>query len=508
MTAPTPAPDLASPPVQTLERLRLWHRFHVRLTVIFGGAVLLTILIVGLTTYQVGVETEVDGLRARLKSIVTSLAETIPADAIAQVPASHDEMTDLHLAIMNQFQGIAQSDPDIDSIYILRPTLEPTKLRFFVDYAKREKRGTPGEPYSAKGLPVLLRGFEEIAVEEKPYVDRFGLTLSGYAPLIASNGTSIGVVGVDVLVERIQILKKRVATATLWQFGIAFTLVVLMSWLVARSIRNPLNLMIRATTAISRGELDTRLMLNRHDEFGVLAKHFDHMAQDLKEREFVRDTFGRYVSEEVARSVLAGGVPNLGGEERVVTVLFIDIKGYTTISEGLSPVQTVDMLNRYLGAMSDVIDAHHGCVIEFLGDAILAVFGAPHYYPEHAEKALDCALAMRDRLEELNTEWRDAGLALLWQKSDIKKIEARIGVHTGPVVVGNLGGRSRIKYAVIGDSVNVASRIEGLNKVLNTTILVSDDVKCRLPAQWAERLHDHGDHAVKGRRQTVRIYSI
>ncbi len=492
----------------SIDKLRLWHRFHVRLTVLFGGAVLATLVGMGVLAYQIGVATEVDGLRKRVQAIVTSLAETLPADAIAQIPAETTEMTPLHEALLDQFARIGKADPDIDSIYIFRPTLEPTKLRFFVDFAKRDEHGKPGEAYSAKGVPVLLRGFEEVAIEERPFMDKFGLTLSGYAPILGSDGRAVGLVGVDVLVDRIHMLKQRVAEGTLWLFGVAVVLVAILSWIVARSIHNPLSLMIRATSAIARGHLDTRLAMDRSDEFGLLATHFDHMAADLKEREFLRETFGRYVSKDVARVVMAAGVPDLGGEERVVTIVFIDLKDYTTISEHLSPVQMVEMLNRYIGAMSEVIDRHRGCVIEFLGDAILAVFGAPQYFIEHAEEAVKCAAGMRDRLDELNQEWGDLGLASQWQRNGVNRIQARIGIHTGTVVAGNLGGPARMKYAVIGDSVNVAARLEGLNKELGTSILLSEDVKSRLSNEWFERLTDHGEHSVKGRSQKVRVYSL
>lgn len=492
----------------SIQKMRLWHRFHLRLTAVFGGAVLLTLVAMGVLAYQIGVSTEVDGLRQRLRAVVTSLAETVPAAEISQIPVENTELTTLHETLLEQFKRIAQSDPDIDSIYVLRPTLEPTKLRFLVDFTKREKQGVPGETYSAKGLPVLLRGFEEVSVEERPFMDEFGLTLSGYAPVFDAEGHAVAVVGIDVLVDRINILKQRVATATLWLFGIAVAFVSILSLLVAGSIRKPLSLMVRAATAISQGDFSTRVSIHRNDEFGVLASHFDHMAADLKEREFLRDTFGRYVSKDVASAVLAGGVPDLGGEERVVTILFIDLKNYTTISERLSPVQMVEMLNRYLAAMSEVIDRHRGCVIEFLGDAILAVFGAPHYFIEHAEEAVKCAAEMRERLAELNQEWADLGFAVQWQRNGVEKIEARVGIHTGPVVVGNLGSPSRMKYAVIGDSVNVAARLETLNKDLGTSILLSDDVKSRLSGPWVERVTDHGEHSVKGRSQKVRIFSV
>jgi len=155
-----------------------------------------------------------------------------------------------------------------------------------------------------------------------------------------------------------------------------------------------------------------------------------------------------------------------------------------------------------------VIDEHHGCVIEFLGDGILAVFGAPQTYPEHAEMAVRCAVAMRDALRQLNKQWEQEGMAERWQDMGIDHIECRIGLHTGPVVAGNLGSKTRMKYAVIGDTVNVAARLEALNKEYDTTILMSDEVVTRLPNDLRERCDKVGITVVKGRQQTVVSYSI
>jgi adenylate cyclase len=142
------------------------------------------------------------------------------------------------------------------------------------------------------------------------------------------------------------------------------------------------------------------------------------------------------------------------------------------------------------------------------GDAILAVFGAPHYLPDHSERAVRCALSMRERLVELNQEWRQSGLSQYWQNGAEVGLSERIGIHTGPVVAGNLGGTTRMKYAVIGDSVNVASRLESLNKELDTDILVSEQVYTHLPGDLLEQLQDKGVHRVKGRQQSVRVFGI
>jgi adenylate cyclase len=249
--------------------------------------------------------------------------------------------------------------------------------------------------------------------------------------------------------------------------------------------------------------------LQRSDELGVMSKHIDLMAEQLQDREFIRETFGRYLSSKIATEVLSqrSGI-TLGGEERVVTVLFSDLRGYTSISEQMSATQVVAMLNQYLGAMNEIIDQHRGCVIEFVGDAIFAVFGAPHYMADHAEQAMRCAIEMRLRLKELNAAWLESGMARSWQESGVTEISLRIGVHTGQVVAGNLGSQTRMKYSVIGDTVNVASRLEALNKVLGSEILISRDVYIQLPRDLMDGVTDRGSHKVKGRENPIKVYGL
>lgn len=492
-----------------MEGFRAWQRCHIRLTTLYGSAVLVTLATMGAVFYALGVNSTITALQQRLLATTTSLASAIDGDAIAAIPVDSNTLSPLHEKLLVRFQEVAMQDPDIETIYILRPTQEPTRLRFLVDFAKDGDTAQPGDAYEASELPIMLKGFVAPAVEEEPYADQWGMTLSGYAPITNSNGRSVGLVGVDVQVVQIAGLRRQVLIVVASTFALAFVLLGLASILVARSVRRPLTTLIDGTEAIARGELTTRLRMSRRDEFGVMARHFDSMAEALQDREFVRETFGRYVSEDVAKLLLDPRVhTELSGEERVVTVLISDIRGYSTICERLPPVQVVDMLNRYLSAMNEVIDEHKGCVIEFVGDAILAVFGAPNHLPDHSERAVRCALSMRERLVALNQEWRASGLSQYWQNGADAGLSERIGIHTGPVVAGNLGGTTRMKYAVIGDSVNVAARLESLNKELDTDILVSEHVYTHLPSDLLERLHDKGVHRVKGRQQSMHVFGI
>ncbi len=491
-----------------LLRLRAWQRFHLRLTGLYGGTVLLSLALIATIFYFYSVNSELTHLQRRLLTTVTGLAATVSPERLAEVALDAQAATAYHEELRTRFAAAAHTDSDIQSIYLLRLTDQPGRLRFFIDFVKDGALATPGDEYDATALPVLQSGFNAPAVEDEPFRDEFGLTLSGYAPVRDATGKGVALVGADVQASRIEVMKHDVLWVTLAVFGIAAMLLGVISLAVARSVRDPLTRIIDATAAVARGELTTRLGLDRRDEFGLMSRHFDKMAEGLQDREFIRATFGRYVSEDVARELLEHrDSAARGAEEREVTILFSDLSSYSTICEHLPPAQLLDMLNQYLGAMNALIDAHHGCVIEILGDAILAVFGAPYFREDHPQQALSSALAMRDRLVELNGEWQASGLAQCWTKSGIAQLKARIGVHTGRVVAGSMGGETRMKYAVIGDAVNVASRLETLNKELATDVLISAEVYQRLPIELARIMGERGAFRVKGRAQEVRVYA-
>jgi class 3 adenylate cyclase len=184
-----------------------------------------------------------------------------------------------------------------------------------------------------------------------------------------------------------------------------------------------------------------------------------------REKRAVRRAFSYYLPELVIDRMLAqGAAPKLGGEDRDVSVLFSDLADFTALSEGLAPEEVVTLMNRYLNAMTEIIEAHGGFVDKYIGDAIVAVFGAPLSDPEHARHAVEAALACRDRLTDLQPE---LGLP------PGRTLSARIGVNSGPVLIGNIGSQKRFNYTVMGDTVNLAARLEGVNKLYRSSILVS-----------------------------------
>ena len=226
---------------------------------------------------------------------------------------------------------------------------------------------------------------------------------------------------------------------------------------------------------------------------------------------YLRETFGRYVSNDVVDTLMENPDKlQLGGEVRNVTILFADIRSYSTLAESLGPTEIIGMLNRYFTAVTKVILDNKGMINEFEGDAVLAVFGAPLHVENHAELAMTSALGMLDRVRDLNAEFEHDGTAARWRAIGVDGLAIRIGLHTGEVVAGNIGSEVRTKYAVIGDTVNIASRVEGLNKPLHTSLLLTEQTRKHIvgTSSVVPPMVDMGTHAVKGRQEPVRVFTV
>jgi adenylate cyclase len=209
-------------------------------------------------------------------------------------------------------------------------------------------------------------------------------------------------------------------------------------------------------------------------------------------------TFGLYVPKELVRQVLASGIePSLGGEERDLTIMFLDLHGFTTFAEQSTPSDITRLLSDFFSLASSEIAAGGGCVDKFIGDGIMAIWNAPVLTPDHALKACLCALNIQGRVTEVNAFRR---------KGDLPALQVRIGIHSGRAVIGNIGSPDRLEYTAIGDAVNIASRLEALNKELHTRILVSDEVAARV----RDRLDviAKGRAALKGRNGRIEVYAL
>ncbi|MBI4992011.1 MAG: adenylate/guanylate cyclase domain-containing protein [Candidatus Harrisonbacteria bacterium] len=217
-----------------------------------------------------------------------------------------------------------------------------------------------------------------------------------------------------------------------------------------------------------------------------------------KEKREIKNLFSKYVSKDVLNEILSDPAKvKLGGEEKEVTVFFSDIRGFTTISEKTTPKELVRILNKYFTAMTKEVLDNGGVLDKYIGDAIMAFWGAPIDDPDQAENALVASLKMLDKLKELNKELKAIG---------DPEINIGIGLYTGPAIVGNVGSDLRFDYTVMGDTVNVASRLEGLNKEYKTQIIIGETTKNKIKGKYNFKFL--GSVAVKGRKEPLNIYTI
>ncbi len=238
--------------------------------------------------------------------------------------------------------------------------------------------------------------------------------------------------------------------------GVVLCFGLLVTWLNARAVVAPILAVRNAMQEVEEGNFDVAVQVYDGTELGQLQAGFNQMVAGLRDREHLRDMFGRHVGRDVADAAAMSDV-ELGGETRVVSVLFVDLIGSTTLATEREPAEVVGLLNRFFGVVVEEVDRSEGLVNKFIGDAVLAIFGAPVELDDHATKALAAARAMASRLAD-----------------EVPELEAGIGVATGEAVAGNVGEESRFEYTVIGDAVNAAARLTELAK----------DVEGHLLAAW------------------------
>jgi adenylate cyclase len=261
-------------------------------------------------------------------------------------------------------------------------------------------------------------------------------------------------------------------------------------------LSRPISRLMEGTRAIADGNYAITLHVDSRDEIGELTHSFNEMAASLREKDAIKRAFSRYVAREVVTEILKD--PDkivLTGERREVTVLFCDVRGFTSISERLSPEEVVSLLNAFYTLMIDATFKHDGTLDKFLGDGVMAVFGAPIFHSDHSVRALRTALAMQAGIRELSARRVAEGKAPL---------KIGIGVNAGSAVAGNVGTEARMEYTVIGDSVNLAARLESYAKA--GQILISGDTYALVKHAIDGR--KLGPMKVRGKEDEIDVYEV
>jgi len=266
--------------------------------------------------------------------------------------------------------------------------------------------------------------------------------------------------------------------------------------LVSRNLTRPLQEIIRVLRGVRYGDFDKKVRVTTNDEIGYTGDVINEMNKGLKERAFIKETFGKYVAQEVRDEVLSGRIP-LDGEIKEVTILFADLRDFTPMVESHDPKFLVKIMNSYFEEMADAIQQEGGLVLQFLGDEIYAVFGAPISLADHPERAFRAAICMNQRLVELNTRFSTQGWPTL---------RHGIGIHTGDAVAANIGSPERLSYLLVGDTVNLASRLQGLTKDMGEEIIISEATRLRLQDDFP--LKKLTAAKVKGKSEPVEIFAL
>lgn len=324
--------------------------------------------------------------------------------------------------------------------------------------------------------------FEENGVEKFGAFYRLGM---------AGLGT-VTTVEVDRALESVQIVRMRSLLVSLLIISVA----ILFVYYFSKTMSEPIKELVGAARGIREGEFDQKVTPRTRDEIGELTRAFNEMSSGLEEREKLKGAFGKFVNEEIADQILSGGLA-LGGETKEVAVFFSDIRSFTAISEKLEPAEVVEFLNEYMTLMVDIIHRTNGVVDKFIGDAIMAVWGAPVSHGNDTANCIDAALLMREALIKFN---KNRGGA------KNPPIHIGSGIAFGPVLAGQIGSEDRLEYTVIGDTVNLASRLEALNKAFGTDIIISqpayEKVKDRYVCKPMDKIK------VKGKTKPQQVYAV
>ncbi len=321
---------------------------------------------------------------------------------------------------------------------------------------------------------------------------RLNQSFTGAYTKTAIGVTSIAVASDEVILEAARSVRRE----AFYIAGRIVSVSLFLMFLVSITLTSPIEKLAELTSEVAKGNFNVRALVSSRDEVGQLGEAFNQMILGLLERDKVKNMFSKFHGSSVTEDLMKGDL-QLGGSKKMVTVFFSDIRDFTKFSEGHTPEQVVEMLNEYFEIMVKIINVNGGVVDKFIGDAIMAVWGAPKATERDSQNAVKAALAMRMALAELNVSRSTRGKV---------PIKIGMGVHRGEAISGTIGSTERMEYTVIGDTVNQASRIEASTKSFGTDLLLSEEL-----AEFAKEefiVEVAGSVEVKGKSEPLKLFKV
>jgi adenylate cyclase len=443
-------------------------------------------------------------IHRKARSIASTTAALLDPEIVKKVHRRDDEQSSEYAELQMQLRHIRdlnrRRDVWIEDIFTLIPAPENSKyIEYGVDAEDRfAYQHHVGDVYQHGGAPLTI-GIEGINQLSKRLSDFQEGYLTAFAPIRDHTGALIAVVGVKLVPAPLSLIFE-LGPAMLPSLGVTLGLALIVALFLARSVTRPLDILRETIEQIGRGNLEagTKVPAGLTGEFARMGTAISAMAQGLRERDTVKRAFSGYISRQVLETILQNGeISALKGERRRITVLFSDIRGFTSLAEGMRPEEVVEMLSEFFDRMVEVVMHHQGTIDKFLGDGMMVIFGAPADDAYQEEHAVLAAVEMQQQLRALCAEWEAKGR---------RPVKMGIGINSGNAVVGNIGSEEHMEYTAIGDTVNLAARLESITKDLGVELIVSEHTyeAVRPLFQWKPA----GSVAIRGRSESVRAYTL
>lgn len=441
----------------------------------------------------------------KVRSIADTTAAMLNPEMVAQIRTPAQQSTPEYsqvLRILNRVRDTnRRQDTYVERIFTLIPSKQNSNvLEYGVDTETNfEYAHQVGDIYQINDKPVNI-GLAGLARQETPgdyHVHYPAGYDTAYAVIRDKAGKVVAGIAVVAVPPSYGLLTE-IRPKVMIPFGVSILLSLLVGVLLSKRMSRPLYGLRKVIEAVGQGDLDARVNNPTKDEFGEIGTAVNAMTDGLRERDTIKRAFSGYISRQVLEAILSsGGGGALRGERRRVTVLFADIRGFTAMSETMQPEEVVGLLSDFFGRMVEVVMRNQGTIDKFLGDGMMVIFGAPQDDSYQEEHAVMAAIEMQQELRILCENWQNQGR---------RPIRMGIGINSGNAIVGNIGPSEHMEYTAIGDTVNLASRLETASKEVGVDILISEHTYegARPAFKWKPT----GPVRVRGREEPILTFSV